>query len=133
MVRGALTHQIGRRGSFLAFLFLLDAIYAYSLFFPTTQSLQTPTSVFLLHIAPLWVWGLLWGAAGLVCLFYAFHRNDAPGFAAAMFMKTLWSLTFLLGWLFAGVERGYLTATIWGAFAAVCLLISTWPEPPGNE
>jgi len=45
----------------------------------------------------------------------------------------LWALVFLLGWVFADVERGYLSTAIWGAFAAVLALIATWPEPePGK-
>lgn len=124
-----LVHKVGRRGAFLTFLALLDLVYAYSLFFPTEQSRRNPTSLFLADIAPLWFWGVLWGAVGLACAFFVFRRKDAPAFAAAMFIKVLWSLTFLIGWIVGLVERGYLSTAIWGAFALVVALISTWPEP----
>jgi hypothetical protein len=45
-----------------------------------------------------------------------------------MFVKVLWAVTFLLDWLFADVERGYLSTAIWRAFAAVLGLIATWPD-----
>lgn len=124
-----LTHRVGRRGAFLCFLALLDIIYGYSMLFPTTRSLSTPTSQFIMHVAPLWAWGSLWLTTGVVCAIYAFREKDAPGYAAAMFIKILWGLTFLLGWIFVDVERGYLSSAIWLAFAAVVALIASWPEP----
>ena len=82
---------------------------------------------------PLEVWGALWATVGTLCFVFAFMQQDAPGYAAAMFIKVLWALVFLLGWAFADVERGYLSTAIWGAFAAVLALIATWPEPePGK-
>jgi hypothetical protein len=121
-------HRIGRRGIFLLFLALLDLIVAYSYFYPTLRAIQNPTNVFLAHIAPLSYWGLLWATVGSVCLVCAFAPKDALGYAAAMFLKLLWGTTFLLGWIFTDVERGYLTATIWLAFAGVTGLIATWPD-----
>ena len=119
---------VSRRGAFLLFLATLDYVYALALAFPTPDVAHTPTYVFLSNILNLDVWAILWTVAGTFCLFYAFRRKDAPGFAAAMFIKVLWALIFLMGWLFAGIQRGFLAAVIWGAFAAVCLLIATWPD-----
>ena len=122
-------YRVGRRGFFLLFLSTLDIIYAFSLAFPTKTATNSFTLSFLATILPLNVWALLWALVGVSCFFFAFKSKDAPGYAAAMFLKVLWALIFLLGWIFAGVERGYLSTTIWGAFAAVVWLISTWPEP----
>ena len=123
-----LLHRIGRRGGFLLFLALLDIIYAYGLITPTARSAQNPTTLFLESVAPIPVWAGLWGTVGTLCLFYAFRQQDFPGYFAAMFLKALWAATFLLGWAFAGVERGYLSFAIWGAFAGVLALISGWRE-----
>ena len=112
----------------MIFLSLLDLIYAYALAFPTLRALQNPTSIFLAHVVPLEAWGSLWAAVGVLCLVYAFRLNDAPAYAAAMFLKMLWATTFFLGWILADVERGYLSAAIWGAFAAIVILIATWPD-----
>lgn len=128
-----LGYQVGRRGAFLLFLALLDLIYAYSLGWPTEQSRHTPTSRFLVEVMPLWVWAVLWGAAGLTCLVFAFRRVDWPGFMAGMLIKVGWALLFLIGWLSRQVERGYLTATIWGAFALLLLLVAGWPELPRDD
>jgi hypothetical protein len=84
-----LLHRIGRRGIFLLFLALLDFTYAYGLIFPTPRAIQNPTSVFLAHIMPLELWGLLWATVGAVCLVSAFAVKDAIGYAAAMFLTRL--------------------------------------------
>jgi hypothetical protein len=127
-----LSHRIGRRGSFLLFLTVLDLMYGYSLLFPTPQSLSNPTSLFLIKVMPLWAWAMLWLAVGIICLICAFRAKDAFGFAAAMFLKVIWGTMFLLGWTFVGVERGYLSATFWYAFAFTVFLIAGWPEPKPN-
>ena len=123
-----LLRRIGRRGGFLLFLALLDMIYAYGLITPTARSAQNPTTVFLSSVLPLEAWAGLWGMVGALCLFYAFRQQDFPGYFAAMFLKVLWAGTFLMGWLFAGVERGYLSFAIWGAFGGVLALIAGWKE-----
>jgi hypothetical protein len=128
-----LSQRIGRRGAFLLFLSLLDWVYAYGLAFPTPRASSNPTYQFLASTLPLEAWGALWAIVGTLCFVFAFMQQDAPGYAAAMFIKVLWALVFLLGWAFADVERGYLSTAIWGAFAAVLSLIATWPEPePGR-
>jgi hypothetical protein len=127
-------HRVGRRGAYLLFLALLDFIYAYALFVPTPRAMATPTYTFLAQMFPLephfvlMLWGMAWAAVGFVCLVTAFSAQDAIGYAVAIFLKILWASIFLLGWLFADVERGYLSTAIWGAFAAVTGLISTWPD-----
>jgi len=122
-------YRVGRRGVFLLFLSLLDIVYASGLAFPTETAKNGDALLFLANILPLDIWALLWFITGVICFIFAFKARDAPGFAVAMFIKVLWALVFLLGWMFAGVERGYLSTAIWGAFAAVLWLISTWPEP----
>jgi hypothetical protein len=123
-----LMHHIGRRGGWLLFLAFLDLIYAFALLKPTAYSAGSPGMAFLMRVAPLWIWALLWGWTGLCCLFFAFRRWDAPGYAMAMFTKSLWAMTFLLGWLAADLERGYLSAVIWGGFAGALGMLSGWEE-----
>jgi hypothetical protein len=122
------TLRVGRRGAFLLFLALLDFVYAYGLAFPGAAANTSATYRFLAAVAPLDAWALLWATVGLTYLAFAFRKKDAPGYAAAMFVKVLWAVTFPLGWLFADVERGYLSTAIWGAFAAVLGLIATWGD-----
>ncbi len=121
-------HRIGRRGAFLIFLAMLDLIYGYSLAFPTVAATNSPGLLFLASILSLKLWALLWATIGVICFVFAFKRKDAPGYASAMFLKILWAIIFLLGWLFAGIERGYLSTVIWGTFAGILGLIATWPD-----
>jgi hypothetical protein len=126
---GRLVSLVGRRGYFLLFLALLDMVYAFSIAFPSRQARISATFRFLDEAGSLYFWASLWAAAGLACLVFAFRKTDWPGFAAAMAIKALWAVMFLFGWAFVGIDRGYLTATIWGAFGLLVWLISTWPEP----
>lgn len=120
--------RIGRRGAYLLFLAILDLTYAHGLFFPTERAASSPTYVFLAEIFPLHMWAILWAVCGFICLIYSFKKTDAPGFTAAIFIKTIWALISLLGWLFGDIERGYISAAIWLLFVGVTGLIATWPE-----
>ncbi len=121
------TRRIGRRGAALLFLFFLDAVYAYSLFYPAPEVRQSTGIRFIATLMPLWAWGLLWAAAGLVCLIGAFMRSDKWSFAAAIGVKTLWGLIYL-GGAFIGLDRAYLSAAIWLIFAIWVAIIASWPE-----
>lgn len=127
-----LIQKVGRRGALLLFLGVLDVIYAYSLAHPTAESIHSQTYMYLASIGGLNLWAILWAITGLLALFYAFRRNDAPAYTACTAIKILWAVIFFLGWLFAGVERGYLSTAIWGSFAGIIWMISSWPEVPSH-
>jgi hypothetical protein len=127
-------HRVGRRGCALLFFALLDFFYCHALLFPSSTARRSGAYQFLALVLPLWAWAILWGVVGAICAICAFRRHDQPGFAAAMGLKVLWGTVYLGGWLFVGLERGYVAAVIWLAFAALVGLLSTWPEPPrGGE
>lgn len=123
-------HVIGRRGASLLFFAMLDFIYGYSLADPPAESAQSTTTRFIATVAPLSVWATLWIAVGLVCLICAFRVRDRLAFAAAVGLKVLWGGTFLVGWMIAGLDRGWLASAIWLALALFAFIISSWPEPP---
>jgi hypothetical protein len=79
------------------------------------------------------MWALLWGLVGVVCLVSAFRRADQAGFAAAISIKMLWGLLFAGGQVFAGLDRGYVSAAVWLALALLVALIAGWPEPQQNR
>ncbi len=120
-------HRIGRRGAALLFLFCLDTVYAFSLFNPAPEVRRSTSVLFVASLAPLWVWGLLWGLAGAFCLAGAFMKSDKWSFAAAIGVKSLWGFVYL-GGAFIGLERAYLSATIWLCFAVWVAIIASWPE-----
>jgi hypothetical protein len=58
----------------------------------------------------------------------AFLRRDRIPFAVAMAIKVLWAVVTMAGWLFGGVERGYVAAAVWLGLAGWVAIISGWPE-----
>lgn len=124
-----LGHQVGRRGASLLFFGLLDVVYCQALLFPTRTARNTSGYRFLADIMPLWAWAAMWGVVGVLCLVYAFRKRDQPAFAAAMGLKVLWGSVYVGGQWTGAVERGYVSAVVWLALAALVGLLSTWPEP----
>lgn len=126
-------HRVGRRGAALLFFAFLDLVYCWSLLDPPRSTRDNAAYAFLASILPLWTWGLVWGAVGIVCLISAFRRHDEVAYTAAIAVKVLWGLLFTGGWLFADVERGYVSAAVWLALALLVALIAGWPEPPPSK
>lgn len=122
-------HRLGRRGLSLLFFGVLDLIYAASLIAPDEESREGAFLSAVAWVAPLWGWAVLWGLTGLICLAYAFQRDDRVGFTAAIFLKVTWAVTCTTAWLWGGAERGYVSAAIWLAAAGFVWVISSWPEP----
>jgi hypothetical protein len=118
----AILQRIGRRGAALLFFTLLDLVYAYALLNPPrplSEAYSWPQT-----LLPLWVWALIWASVGALCLVFAFLPRDTVAFTAAVALKVMWGLIFLIGQAVGGVERGYVSAVIWLAFAAFVYLIA---------
>ena len=116
-------YLIGRRGSFLAFLALLDAAYGYSLF-------TAPRAVQHLDLLLPWrAWAVLWLAAAAVCLSGVFLRRDRIQYTLAAAFKTAWGLLYVQLAVVQHVPDAWISAVVWLALAATVLLISGWPEP----
>ena len=129
----SITHRIGYRGAVLLVFALIDIIYAFSFAFPTQEALKSQTFQYLVNFLPLPVWVIIWGGVGSLCIFFAFRRNDAWGYASAIMIKIFWAWIFLIGWALNEVGRGYLSAVIWGGFAVFLWLESRRPENPTKE
>lgn len=128
-----LIKRIGRRGSVLLFLTLLDWLYGLSLARPDIGVRQSPSVRYIADIAPLCAWATLWLAVGVVCLVGAFSRRDQWAFAVAEALKVLWGVTLTLGWAFGGLDRGWVAGVIWMAFAGLVAVVASWPEAPGRR
>ncbi len=113
----------------LLFFGALDVIYAMSLTAPDAATRRVPMFIWLSQIAPLWAWASAWGVAGVVCLWQAFCRRDSIGYATAIGLKIGWGIVSLGGWLFGGVDRGYVSAAIWLGLAYAVSVLASWPEP----
>lgn len=123
-----LRYRIGRRGCALCFFALLDFVYAASLLSAPLSAIASYR--FLSSVLPLPVWAALWAGVGLLCLAQAFMLSDRLAFAAASLIKVVWGVMQLIGWLVAGIDRGYVSAAVWLALAAFVAVIAGWPEPP---
>lgn len=123
----SLTHimaiRLGRRGAFLMFLALLDAVFAYSLVTPEPGIVaqQFP-------LLPKEAWAFLWGGTAVLCFFGAWTHRDRWAFTAAALIKTAWALRYIYFW-YQGMLQAWLAVVVWLAFAATVLVISGWPEP----
>jgi hypothetical protein len=125
--------RIGRRGAALLFFVTLDSIYAIGLLFAPRP--LVPFYAWMNTVMPLPLWAAGWAVVGLVCLVYAFQAYDTPAFMAAVGLKVAWGILSLLGWINGAIDRGYVSAVIWLAFACFVFLIAGGipaapPRPP---
>ena len=118
--------RVGRRGAFLLFLAVLDFAYGYSLW------VATPRQRTFDLLLPWQAWALLWLTVGAVCAVSAVLRTGADRFAfgCAAALKASWAAVFVRVWLYDRLPRGWVSVVIWLAFAAVVLLVASWPEQP---
>jgi hypothetical protein len=123
-----LAARIGRRGSALLFFAVLDLVWCYGLL--TLPRPLSPVYAWMQHILPLWAWAGCWGAVALICIVCAFLTRDTPAFVAAISIKVGWGLLSFFGWLSGAVDRGYVSAVIWLAFAAFVFLVAGGIPPP---
>ncbi|MET8050539.1 hypothetical protein ABZU75_23365 [Streptosporangium sp. NPDC005286] len=127
-----LRSRVGRRGAALLFFALLDLVFAQGLVWAPAETRSSSTYAFLSTILPLWAWAIPWAAVGLVCLVYAFAREDRPAFIAASGLKVGWAALHLAGWLVGEIPRGYLAAAIWLGFAGFVQVIAL-PDKQWNR
>jgi hypothetical protein len=119
-----LIYRIGRRGSVLLFLALLDFLYGYSLLVAPSPVVVHADAFFSLT-----TWGIAWLTVGTVCLVEAFLRVDRLAFTLAVLIKFLWGTTMLLSWWFTSTNpHGWISATIFLSFGILTAIISFWPE-----
>jgi len=119
-----LADRIGRRGSYLIFLALLDILYGYSILVQAGPLFKSVT-LFLPDV----VWGWIWIGIALICLQQAFVRLDRIGYIFATTIKFVWGTIMLYDWLTMPLDaRGWVAAVIWYAFGILTAIVSNWPE-----
>lgn len=114
--------RIGRRGLFLTFLTLLNAIFGSSLWiYPYPQ----PWPYFSQHTA-----AAAWMVMAVITATGIPLRRDRFQYALAAMFKFAWALRY--AWLWAhGFPGAWGALAVWLAFAAIVMMISGWPEPDG--
>ena len=125
----ALWARLGRRGASLLWFGLLDSVYGLSLASPPAEARGSVSLRWVATVAPLWLWAVLWLTAGILCLVQAWTYSDRLAFTAAIAVKVAWACVFTAGSILIDLDRGYVSAVIWFAFAAFVAIIASWPEP----
>jgi hypothetical protein len=103
---------------------VLDFLYGYSLITVTRTVLGRYTM-----LIPVQVWGWGWVVAGAVMLAGAVVKWDLFAFVTSAVFKFAWASLWVQLWLVQGYPNGWISVTIWGLFAAVVLVVASWPEP----
>lgn len=117
----------------MLFFAALDLVYCYGLL--TAARPLVALHEWMDSNVPLTAWAVAWAVVGLICLGYAFATYDTVGFMFAVALKVAWGSFALWGWLVGQVDRGYVSAVIWLAFACFVYLIAggipAAPRRPG--
>lgn len=95
---------------------------------------QSPTLLmnlkFLINVLPLDVWGSIWVLGGLTFLIAAFWKKlELAAFMFGIAITLNWSVGYAIQAAFGESSRGWVSSAIYGFFAVLILLISTWAEP----
>jgi hypothetical protein len=117
--------RIGRRGSYLLFLALVDVLYGYSLLVYMGPSYPRLDLFFSAH-----TWGWIWIIAGLFIAQQAFTRVDRLGFVVAVVIKFVWGAIAFYDFILNPHHDplGWVSAVIWFGFGALTAIVSYWPE-----
>lgn len=120
-----LLRRCGRRGAFLLFLAVLDLSYGKALIDTAVASLHHGPDLLLSQYA----WGWIWIGTGVVSLTGVFAvAHDWLQFGVESAIKATWAAVFTDVWLVQNEPDGWVSVTVWLAFALVVLLVGSWPE-----
>jgi hypothetical protein len=120
-----LGRKIGRRGTCLIVLAVMDISYGASLL-----AGHQPATTVAGKIWPLTVWGWIWIAIGVFLTTGIPLFHDRWHFAAAMALKATWAGLITIAWLTGAADGGaWGTAGVWLGFTAFVLLCAGWSEP----
>lgn len=125
-----LARRVGRRGGFLLFLALLDALYGYGLL-----SAPVPGVGGYGFGLPITVWAAGWFTAAAACVLcspLALPR-DRGGFIASAVMNAAWACEWAHLWLVQGYPHGWVSLVVWATFAGVVVMVSGWAEIPPRD
>lgn len=80
------------------------------------------------ELVPIWVYGILWIAAGIDCLWVA-HKRKAPLAVAFMTgMPTLWGSAYLISWVASGFDsRDWITVILYYCLAMIAVCFGVIP------
>lgn len=119
---------------------LLAVIFGLSYTSILKESLPAPPGLDLItNVLPIWVWGVLWMAAGILGISAAITSlrwEFRIGFNVIVWLQMLWTVSYLIHWIFnLGVKsavRDYVVAVIFafGAVGLIGIIQLLAPMPP---
>jgi hypothetical protein len=125
----SLFHRPDKRDWFLILIGALSLLIGYGYILAATPpSVRNPLTL-ALKIMPLWVWGAVWVAAGLYCIFAGLTDRRVGGFTIAPAMPIMWGVWYLLGWLDGDAPRGWITTGIFWALAGAVISVAGLTDP----
>jgi hypothetical protein len=119
--------RIGWRGAALLFFALVGGVYSIAL--ATAPQPLPEAYVWADRVLPLPAWAAIWGITGAACLVCAFLKHDHTAFVVFAFVSAWWGLLSLTGWLWGGVERGFLNAAIFIPLAGLMYVLAAGLKP----
>lgn len=123
--------RVSRRGVFLIIFGVVYALLGYS--YLTIPAASRPVVKeylrFALSVLPLDVYGWAWLICGaLAVVGGTFHRLDAVGFSAAIFMPTIWAGVYFIA-QFDGAPRAWVSAFLFVLLAAAVGTVAGMFDP----
>ncbi|MFD0256399.1 hypothetical protein ACFVGX_36460 [Streptomyces sp. NPDC127113] len=129
-----LVKRLGRRGALLSLKGIMAVGYGAGQVVQPTGDRDGLT--LLLKAMSLDAWGWAWISAGIIALVCAWLRqpHDWPGFLAVWLIASAWAMAYLVSWWpLDESPRGWVVATLFGAFGLVCLVAIGWDEPSARS
>lgn len=122
--------KLGKRGASCLWFGLVFIVIGLSFAIgDPTPTLQLNLQ-FLASVLPLEVWGGFWTLGGIIFLVAAlWKRLELIAFMVGIAITANWGAGFAIQAAFGESSRGWVSASIYGFFAVLILLISTWAEP----
>lgn len=131
MNRQKLKIKIGRRGATLLCLGAINLIFGWFFLDPHIHKVVSVAPVYrgLQDVASLYLWGVAWWTAGVLCVWEAFRQKDVIGFVASIIIKVSWSAGLFASWLIWDAQYAWAQAILWLGLAVWTIICAGWPEP----
>jgi len=124
------SRKLGKRGASCLWFGIVFIVIGLSFVIGDPSPTLQLNLQFLSSVLPLEVWGSLWTLGGVVFLVAAlWKRLELIAFMVGIAITANWGVGYAIQAALGESSRGWVSASIYGFFAALILLISTWAEP----
>lgn len=121
------------RGRFLIGFALMYCCFGYSYVVEGSAASRTSVFQWLPDFIPVTALSGPWFIAAAIAIGSSFRRvpprTDRYGFMALALVPLLWAMMFLFSYLAGHAPTGWISAMLYGGFAMIVILVSSWPNP----